>query len=121
LTDYQSLPVAARAKNIEITGNLIDGNNTVGAPIESGGNPQDQVKIYPVNGKNAIFGDPMFKDPSNGDFDLQHRSAATSGHFAVGAFGSKFHPNNWWKRGFPPKLYRAPNYSDSTANSAKPQ
>jgi parallel beta-helix repeat protein len=106
LDDYPSWTVAASAKNIRITGNMIDGQNNVAAPIESGGDLHDQVKIYAVNGRRAIFGNPMFEDPANADFTLRAGAPASASHImdstlTVGA------ADLWWQRGFPPRLFRS--------------
>ena len=104
LDDHPSWVAAASAKDIHITGNLIDGQNKIETPIESGGNPQDQVKIYAVNGRRAIFGNPLFKDPANADFTLRPGSPAVAGRIVGSTFlGSS--PDVWWKRGFPPRLF----------------
>jgi hypothetical protein len=108
LNDYSSWTAAARAKNIQIKGNLINGGNTVGAPIESGGDRQDQVKIYAVNGDGAILSAPKFEDPTNQDFTLRPGSPASVDHSAVGAYPSDSSAALWWKRDFPPKLFSAP-------------
>lgn len=104
LDDYPSWVSAASAKDIQITGNLIDGQNKIETPIESGGNPHDQVKIYAVNGRRAIFGNPKFKDPANADFTLSPGSPAWAGENGT-------YPGSaadlWWKRSFPPRLFRS--------------
>jgi hypothetical protein len=76
----------AKKKSIQITRNLIDGDNASDSPIESGGEPFDRVKIYSVAGSHPIFGDPMFSDPATQDFSLRrHSPAAGAGRIAVGA------------------------------------
>ena len=85
LKDHPSWQVVAREQNIQITGNLIDGRNIIDSPIESGGYPIDQVKIYAVSGDRATFGDPLFKDPANQDFTLGRRSPAAISRVAAKA------------------------------------
>jgi len=89
---------AAREKNIVITKNLIDPFDAASSPIESGGAPIDKVKIYPVNGEHAIFGDPKFKDPTADDFTLQSGSPAVVGGVAVGAYPFRAKANLWWNQ-----------------------
>ncbi len=96
----------ARVKNIQITGNLVDGRNTINSPIESGGKLPDRVRIYAVNGRRAIFGNPMFKDPANQDFTLRRASPAAAARVAAGAYTPGSRPRLWWKYEFPPKLFR---------------
>ena len=102
LKDYQSWETIARDKNIQVNGNLIDGRNTIGSPIESGGDPADRVNIYAVNGGQAIFGNPLFKDPADQNFTLRRGSPAATGHVAAGAYASVSPSKLWWKRDFPP-------------------
>jgi Right handed beta helix region len=104
LDDFSSWEAAAQAKNIQITGNLIDGRNTIDSPIESGGNPIDRVKIYAVSGSRPIFANPMFKDPANQDFSLRRDSLAMTRGVTVGAYAPGVPFKFWWKRGFPPDL-----------------
>jgi hypothetical protein len=47
--DGRSWLEVAREKEIQISANLINGDNTLGSPNESGGNPPDQVNIYAVD------------------------------------------------------------------------
>jgi hypothetical protein len=86
LKDARSWQTAARDKNIVITGNLIDGSNTIGSPIVSGGDLLDRVKIYPISGAHAISGDPQFKDPAVQDFRIRPGSPAAHGHIIAGAY-----------------------------------
>jgi len=104
LADGKSWPAIARAQNIRIAGNLIDGRNTIASPIESGGTPPDRVKIYAINGKLAVFGDPMFKDPDNENFTARRASPALVGRVAEGIYVSRAESKFWWKHGFPPRL-----------------
>ena len=104
LKDYRSWQVVAREHNIEINGNLIDGRNTIDTAIESGGNPEDRVKIYAVSGSQAIFGDPLFKDLTNQDFTPRRGSPAAATRVAVGAYTPGSRSKLWWKRDFPPRL-----------------
>ena len=104
LKKYRSWQVVAREHNIQINGNLIDGRNTIDTAIESGGNPEDRVKIYAVNGSQAIFGDPLFKDLINQDFTPRRGSPAAAGRVAAGAYTPGSPSKLWWKRDFPPRL-----------------
>lgn len=74
----------AEEKAIKITGNLVDGENAIGTPIESGGDLIDRVKIYAVAGAHAVFGDPLFNNIATQDFTLRSGSPA-AGRIAVGA------------------------------------
>jgi hypothetical protein len=80
----------AREKNIQISGNLIDGDNPGDSPIESGGEPFDRVKIHATAGSHATFGDPMFKSTVAQDFTLRRDSpAAATRSTTMGAFPFK--------------------------------
>jgi hypothetical protein len=107
LKEFRSWRVASNDKNIQIADNVIDGHNTVNSPIESGGLPVDQVKIYAVSGKRPVFANPMFKDPANQDFGLRHGSPAITNRIVIGSYlpGSSY--KTWWTRDFPPKLFRS--------------
>jgi len=98
LQDSETWQRAAREKNIVITKNLIDQVDAAASPIESGGAPIDKVKIYPVSGEHAIFGDPKFKDPTADDFTLQSGSPAVVGGVAVGAYPFRAKANLWWNQ-----------------------
>jgi parallel beta-helix repeat protein len=102
--DSRSWQEVAREKNIHITDNLINDDNTLNSPIESGGNPPDQVKIYAVDGERAIFGDPLFRDPADEDFSLDPASPA--GPVAVMPYPEDTPPQLWWRQDFPPTLIR---------------
>ena len=102
--DSRSWQEVAREKNIHITDNLINHDNTLNSPIESGGNPPDQVKIYAVDGERAIFGDPLFRDPADEDFSLDPASPA--GPVAVMPYPEDTPPQLWWRQDFPPTLIR---------------
>jgi hypothetical protein len=104
LKDYRSWQVVAREQNIQINGNLIDGHNTIDSAIESGGNAEDRVKIYAIRGSHAVFGDPLFKDLANQDFSP--RSGSPAARVAVGAYTPGSPSKLWWKRDFPPRLFR---------------
>ncbi|HXW30209.1 MAG TPA: right-handed parallel beta-helix repeat-containing protein, partial [Xanthobacteraceae bacterium] len=105
--DNRSWQAVAAEHGIQITGNLIDGRNTIDFPIKSGGAPSDQVDIYAVNGDAAIFGNPLFKDAVNQDFTLRPGSPAVVGHVAAGAYAPGSPPRLWWERDFPPRLVRS--------------
>ena len=106
--DHQSWQTVAREKKIKIIANLIDGRNAIDYPIKSGGDLNDRVDIYAVNGKRAIFDHPLFKDPANQDFRLRRASPGTVGHVVAGANSPRSPSGLWWKRDFPPKLIHAP-------------
>jgi hypothetical protein len=108
LEDSRQWEAVAREKNIKITDNLIDGRNSIDTPILSGGNPNNRVKIYAVNGERAIFADPMFKDPGEQDFSLRRGSPAAARHVAAGAYTPGTSSELWWKRRFPPSLVAYP-------------
>jgi hypothetical protein len=105
--DDRSWQIIAREHGIQITGNLIDGRNTINLPIKSGAAPSDQVDIYAVNGDAAIFGNPLFTDSANQDFTLRRGSPAAMGHVAAGAYAPGSPSQLWWKRNFPPRLARS--------------
>ena len=103
LKNGQSWKTAARYHNILIRHNLVFGDNP-SAPIESGGDPGDHVKIYATVGDQEVIGDPLFKDPASQDFTLLRSSPAFSAHIF-----SRMHPPGFlvkggWKDDFPPKL-----------------
>jgi hypothetical protein len=104
--DGRSWQAVAREKKIHITANLIDGRNTIDSPIESGGDPPDRVNIYAANGKRAIFGNPLFRDPTNQDFALRRGSPATVHRIAAGPYPPGSPSQLWWKQDFPPRLVR---------------
>jgi hypothetical protein len=104
--DNRAWQVAAQEQGIQIIGNVIDGRNTINSPIKSGGAPVDQVDIYAVNGDAAIFGNPLFKDALNEDFTLRPGSPAVVGHIVAGAYAPGSESQLWWKRNFPPRLFR---------------
>jgi hypothetical protein len=105
LKEGQSWQSIARAKNIQITDNLIEGTNNVNSPIESGGDPPDRVQIYAVNASRPIFGNPLFRNPASQDFTLRRDSPAVSGKFAAGAYAPGSRSHLWWQRDFPPTLH----------------
>jgi len=100
----RSWQAVARKQGIQITANLIDGRNTIDSPIRSGGAPRDRVNIYAVNGYQAIFGSPLFKDPVNHDFTLLPGSAAALISGTAGAHATGSAPQFWWKQHFPPQF-----------------
>jgi Right handed beta helix region len=102
--DGRSWLEVAREKDIQISANLINGDNTLGSPIESGGNPADQVNIYAIDGDGAIFGDPLFRDPAHEDFTLGLASPA--GRIGAGPYPEDTPPQFWWRHDFPPSLIR---------------
>ena len=104
LRDGRSWQEAEQSKHIEIDGNLIDGPNPIGSPIESGGQPADQVQIYAVNGDRPILGSPLFNDPTNQDFAIPRASPAVA--LAAGVETKASLPGQWWKSQFPPELIR---------------
>lgn len=95
LEDAKTWQEVKQSKQIRITRNLIDGRNTIESPIESGGQPADQVKIYATNGDHPIFGNPLFNDPTNQDFDVRRNSPAPD---------LATRTSTWWKGDFPPRL-----------------
>jgi parallel beta-helix repeat protein len=98
-----SLQEALRERKIEIDHNLIFGENPQRAPIQGGGLPFDQVKIYAVDGGRAVFGDPLFKDSADNDFTLLSHSPAKS---LTGFSSTADAFPAWWQRDFPPTLFR---------------
>jgi parallel beta-helix repeat protein len=106
LKDSQSWRAVARDKSIRIIGNLIDGPKGVASPIESGGNPVDRVRIYAVDGEQAIFANPLFRDPAHQDFALRRNSPADVG-VAAGAYAPGLPSKSWWRRDFPPRLFNS--------------
>jgi hypothetical protein len=102
--DPRSWPTVARAKQIQIAANLIDGRNTIHSPIESGGDPADRVKIYAVNGNRPIFHSPLFKDAANQDFTPRRGSPRVIVHVATGAYAPGSPSKAWWKSDFPPRM-----------------
>jgi hypothetical protein len=102
----RSWQAVAREKRILIAANLIDGRNTIDSPIESGGDLPDRVNIYAVNGNRAIFGNPLFRDPTNQDFTLRRGSPAAVRPVAAGAYPPGSPLQLWWKQDFPPRLVR---------------
>jgi hypothetical protein len=89
----------AAEKAIQVRGNLVDGP-AAELPIRSGGDPPDQVDIFPVDGDEALLADPGFRNPADGDFNLSQHSPADGKGFAAGA-------RQWWTENFPPLLFRA--------------
>jgi hypothetical protein len=100
----KSWSAARREKGLRIAGNLVNGRNTIGSPVESGGNPADRLKIYATSGQRAIFADPMFKDPASGDFTARHSSPALVSRVALSIYGLRAELKPWWIQGFPPRL-----------------
>ncbi len=99
----RSWRTAAREHSVLITRNLIDDRSALAYPIESGGAPFDQVKIYAVNGDRATFGDPLFRNPADQDFAMRKVSPANKAHIFAGT-NSPSSQSGWWKKDFPPKL-----------------
>jgi hypothetical protein len=99
LRDGRTWQEVKQSKQIQIAKNLIDGRNTIESPIESGGQPADQVKIYATNGDYPIFGDPLFNDPTNQDFSVRRASLA-----APLMTSADTRASTWWKGEFPPRL-----------------
>lgn len=103
-------------KNILIEYNLINDVNIVSNPFYMATWTKDSV--YSVTGENSVSGDPLFKDPSNGDFRLQTGSPCIdSGHpdpvyndpdgtrNDPGAFPFGYNEDYfWWKNNFPPVI-----------------
>jgi hypothetical protein len=104
MRDGQPWQAVVREKEIQITGNLIYGQNETDSAIESGGDSPDRVQIYSVNGDRAIFADPLFNDPANQDFTLGRGFAAAVDHKLRGAYAPGSSSLFWWKRDFPPKM-----------------
>jgi hypothetical protein len=103
-------------KNIVIEYNLINDINTVPDPFYMATWTKDSV--YSITGENSMTGDPLFIDPSNGDFRLKSGSPAIDagnpdpvyndpdgsrndpGAFPYGDDSDYF----WWKNNFPPVI-----------------
>ena len=105
LDEFGSWQAAVREKGLRISDNMIDGSNTVGSPIESGGDPADRVRIYAVNGERANLGKPLFKDPSDQDFTLRRSSPAPAAGVTEGVDMTGSASQLWWKQDFPPELF----------------
>ena len=106
LKDAPSWQIAAHARHIVITNNLIHGDNT--SPLESGGNPFDQVQISATVGDHSIDADPLFRNPADQDFSVRNTSRANK---VVSSYGKRLsdpQSSSWWKHEFPPKLARYP-------------
>jgi len=108
LQDGRSWEFVARDKRIAIIDNLINGDNETGSPIESGGAPIDQVRIFAANGDGAIFGDPLFRNAAMYDFSLLSGSPAIQAHLVAKGYSPTVQSMSWWKRNFPPKLIHVP-------------
>jgi Right handed beta helix region len=109
--DGRSWNAMAQQQNLKIDSNLIDGSNIIDAPIQGGGYPADQVKIFAVNGDRTILGNPLFNNVANQDFSVRRDSPALAGRSTVGVYGAGT-PPQWWKSNFPPNLVRI--YFDSS-------
>src|SRR5262249_25787818 len=103
LRQKQTWRAFARAQRIKITANLINGRNIADTPIQGGGNPADQVKIYAADSDRAIFGDPLFTNPAAHDFTLRRNSPAAK-RPPVGAYAPGSSTEYWWTQNFPPDL-----------------
>jgi hypothetical protein len=111
LKNHQSWRAAMSKQKIHIAYNLIDDRDASLFPIESGGNPPDQVKIYGVDGDRALYGDPLFEDPANQNFALKRNSPAIEDHVLAGSMVDSL-SQNWWKQNFPPQLFRSPEIQE---------
>ncbi len=118
-----------KLKNINIEYNLINDINTVEYPIYLGTWVKDTV--YSITGSHPIIGDPMFRNPEQGDFRLKSGSPAIDagipagdssrtddndtdiGVFPFGTSADAF----WWKTDFPPKIN---GFNVSTYSEKKP-
>jgi Right handed beta helix region len=105
LTKNRSWEVAKRKQGIRILHNLIDDREGFAFPIESGGNPPDQVKIYGVEGDLPLRGDPLFENPVNQIFALKQNSPALKEHILSRSMLDSLSQNRW-EQDFPPQLFR---------------
>ena len=101
LKNKHSWQAVCREQAIRISENLIYGRNIIYSPIRSGGNPPDRVKIYAVNGDQAVFGNPLFKSAERQDFTPTCGSPASIGGVKAGVFVPKQGSTQWWQRKFP--------------------
>ena len=64
------------------------------------------MKIYAVDGDRALFSDPLFENPAEQNFALRSGSPAIRAKLLTAANPGYSSSQDWWKRGFPPKLVR---------------
>lgn len=109
-------PAEMEIKQIVIQYNLIHNINTVDTPFYMATWADDWVSVTP--GDHAVEADPLFADPSGGDFRIQPNSPAVDagnpeaayndpdgsrsdiGAFSSGAAAEDF----WWQTDFPPEI-----------------
>ena len=106
LKDYRSWETVAREKKIQITGNLIDGRNTIGSPIESGGDSPDRVDIYAVNGEPSDLRQSIVQRSRQSKLYPASRFSRGDWPRCCGSLRIGSPSKLWWKRDFPPRLVR---------------
>lgn len=103
-------------KNILISNNLIQDQNTIDYPIYLHVFAKDSV--YSMTGTRALQADPLFVDPDNGDFRLKENSPAVNAGYSdfedatnheKGYYLGTFPPDAsrkdfWWLENFPPEI-----------------
>lgn len=104
LHQFRSWQDFVRKRRIEISENMIYGQNSINSPIEGGGDAVPyRAKIYAVNGQRPVLANPMFKDPAHQDF------VSRRGYAAYGIRAGLWPPESTfvgsWKHGFPPRLF----------------
>jgi hypothetical protein len=99
LQEYKSWDDAAKAKQILISGNIIDGPNATHNPIESGGDLPDQIKIYAVDGLDALRQRAASEEPSSPRFDQDSRVSSGMTYLA------RIERGRAWLKHFPPTLF----------------
>lgn len=101
-----------RQKDIEISQNLIFGENNTSRPIYAGWLPDNYANIYGTNGTAAVREEPQFVNPEEGNFYLKSpvsnptplTANSKTSQMRVGAFPNGEKPHFWWQGKFPPQF-----------------